>query len=173
MKGPGCPSRLIPNQRDGLCQHNMVDAIVWASIGISLAVFLSVIGAALGISIAAPAIAAAGTERPEIVSKSLIATILAEALAIYGLVVGLLSIFKLPNITAASTDSGFRLFFGGAIMGISAIAAGFGIGTSGGALASATAEKPELFSRAVVPLILAEALAIYAFVAALLLVLQA
>ena len=55
----------------------MTDAIVWASIGISLAVFLSVIGAALGISIAAPAIAAAGTERPEIVSKSLIATILA------------------------------------------------------------------------------------------------
>ncbi len=91
----------------------MTDAIVWASIGISLAVFLSVIGAALGISIAAPAIAAAGTERPEIVSKSLIATILAEALAIYGLVVGLLSIFKLPAAGAAalSSDSGFRLFF--------------------------------------------------------------
>jgi len=55
-------------------------------------------------------------------------------------------------------------------MGIAAVAAGIGIGTSGSALASATAEKPELFSRAVVPLILAEALAIYAFVAALLLV---
>jgi len=158
-----------------LCQLKMVDAIVWASIGISLAVFLSVIGAALGISIAAPAIAAAGTERPEIVSKALIATILAEALAIYGLVVGLLSIFKLPAAGAIplTSDSGFRLFFGGTIMGVAAIAAGFGIGTSGGALASATAEKPELFSRAVVPLILAEALAIYAFVAALLLVLQA
>src|SRR6266571_6676570 len=96
MKGPGCASLRTKNQRDGLCQLKMVDAIVWASIGISFAVFLSVIGAALGISIAAPAIAAAGTERPEIVSKSLIATILAEALAIYGLVVGLLSIFKLP-----------------------------------------------------------------------------
>jgi len=152
----------------------MTDALVWASIGISLAVFLSVIGAALGISIAAPAIAAAGTERPEIVSKSLIATILAEALAIYGLVVGLLSIFKLPTGGAVLADaSGFRLFFGGTIMGIAAIAAGFGIGTSGGALASSTAEKPELFSKAVVPLILAEALAIYAFVAALLLVLPA
>ena len=151
----------------------MVEPIVWASLGISLAVFLSVIGAAIGISIAAPAIAAAGTERPEIVSKSLIATILAEALAIYGLVVGLLSIFKLPNITATSIESGYRLFFSGSIMGIAAVAAGFGIGTAGGALASATAEKPELFSRVVVPLILAEALAIYAFVAALLLVLQA
>jgi V-type H+-transporting ATPase 21kDa proteolipid subunit len=151
----------------------MDDPIFWATLGVSLSVFLSVIGAALGISIAAPAIAGAGTERPEIVSKSLIATILAEALAIYGLVVGLLAIFKLPNIAATNIDSGFRLFFGGTIMGIAAIAAGIGIGTSGGAMASATAEKPELFSRTVVPLILAEALAIYAFVAALLLVLQA
>src|SRR2546428_5054682 len=151
------------------------EPIVYASLGVGLSVFLSVIGASIGISISAPAIAGAGTERPEIVSKSLIATILAEALAIYGLVVGLLSIFKLPTAGAAalSSDSGFRLFFGGSIMGVAAIAAGFGIGTSGGALASATAEKPELFSKAVVPLILAEALAIYAFVAALLLVLPA
>ncbi|HEY5620246.1 MAG TPA: hypothetical protein VIK88_01160 [Candidatus Bathyarchaeia archaeon] len=152
----------------------MVEPIVWAAMGIGLSVFLSVIGAALGISIAAPAIAGAGTERPEIVSKSLVAIILAEALGIYGLVVGLLAIFKLPTITAASdADAGFRLFFGGLTMGIAAIAAGVGIGTSGSAMASATAEKPELFSRTVVPLILAEALAIYAFVAALLLVLQA
>ena len=152
----------------------MVEPIVWAAMGIGLSVFLSVIGAALGISIAAPAIAGAGTERPEIVSKSLVAIILAEALGIYGLVVGLLAIFKLPTITATSdADAGFRLFFGGLTMGIAAIAAGVGIGTSGSAMASATAEKPELFSRTVVPLILAEALAIYAFVAALLLVLQA
>src|SRR5438093_7707575 len=151
------------------------EPIIYASIGVGLSVFLSVIGASIGISISAPAIAGAGTERPEIVSKSLIATILAEALAIYGLVVGLLSIFKLPaaGATPLTSDSGFRLFFGGSIMGVAAIAAGFAIGTSGGALASATAEKPELFSKAVVPLILAEALAIYAFVAALLLVLPA
>lgn len=156
-----------------MCEY-MVEPIVWAAMGIALSVFLSVIGAALGISIAAPAIAGAGTERPEIVSKSLVAIILAEALGIYGLVVGLLSIFKLPTITATSdADAGFRLFFGGLTMGIAAIAAGVGIGTSGSAMASATAEKPELFSRTVVPLILAEALAIYAFVAALLLVLQA
>lgn len=160
-----------------MCEY-MVEPIVWAAMGIGLSVFLSVIGAALGISIAAPAIAGAGTERPEIVSKSLVAIILAEALGIYGLVVGLLAIFKLPTITAipitaTSVDAGFRLFFGGLTMGIAAIAAGVGIGTSGSAMASATAEKPELFSRTVVPLILAEALAIYAFVAALLLVLQA
>jgi len=156
----------------------MVEPIVWAASGIGLSIVLSVIGAALGISISAPAIAGAGTERPETVSKTLIATILAEALAIYGLVVGLLSIFRLTSLTeagdpVAAANAGFRLFFGGLTMGIAAVAAGFGVGTSGAAMAAATAEKPELFSRTVVPLILSEALGIYAFVAALLLVLQA
>ncbi len=149
----------------------MVEAIIFAALGVSLSVLLSVIGAALGISIAAPAIAGAGTERPETVSRNLIATILAEALAIYGLVVGLLSLFA---ITDSLSDAGaFRIFAGGLTMGVSALGAGLGIGTSGGALASATAEKPELFSRVVVPLILSEALAIYALVVSLLLVLAA
>lgn len=151
----------------------MVEPIIWASLGVGLSVSLSVIGAAIGISISAPAIAGAGTERPETVSKTLIATILAEALAIYGLVVGLLSIFRLSDISATSIDEGFRLFVGGLTMGIAALGAGIGVGTSGGAMASSTAEKPELFSRTVVPLILSEALGIYGFVAALLLVLQA
>src|SRR5207253_36382 len=62
---------------------------------------------------------------------------------------------------------------GGLSVLLSAIGAGFGIGTSRSALAAATAEKPDIFSRAVITLILAEALAIYALVTALLLVLQA
>lgn len=147
----------------------MVEPVIWAALGVSLSVLLSVIGAALGISISAPAIAGAGTERPEIVSKSLIATILAEALAIYGLVVGLLSLFAItPSL---SPEKAFRIFSSGLTMGVAALGAGLGIGTSGAAMASATAEKPELFSRTVVPLILSEALAIYALVVSLLLVL--
>ncbi len=54
-------------------------------------------------------------------------------------------------------------------MGAAALGAGFGIGAAGSAMASATAEKPEIFSRAVISLILAEALAIYALVTGLLL----
>ncbi len=147
------------------------DTILFAGLGVSLSLLLSVIGAALGISISAPAIAGAGTERPETVSRNLIATILAEALAIYGLVVGLLSLFAItPTL---SSDGAFRIFSGGLTMGVAAVGAGLGIGTSGAALASATAEKPELFSRTVVPLILSEALAIYALVVSLLLVLAA
>jgi F0F1-type ATP synthase membrane subunit c/vacuolar-type H+-ATPase subunit K len=125
----------------------------------------------MGIGISGPAIAGAGVERPEVMFKTFIATILAEALAIYGLVVGLLSVFHITN--ALSLAGSVRIFAGGLTMGAAALGAGFGIGTSGSALAAATAEKPEIFSRAVITLILAEALAIYALVTALLLVLQA
>src|SRR5207245_1111186 len=100
--------------------------------------------------------------------KTFIATILAEALAIYGLVVGLLSIFAIPALT--TIEGGTRIFAAGLTMGAASLGAGFGIGAAGSAMASATAEKPDIFSRAVISLILAEALAIYALVTALLLV---
>src|SRR5438445_11507961 len=114
------------------------EPIIYASVGVGLSVFLSVIGASIGISISAPAIAGAGTERPEIVAKSLIATILAEAIAIYGLVVGLLSSFRLTSLTAADTDIAFRIFANGLRSAIAAIAAGVAIGTSESDLAQAT-----------------------------------
>src|SRR5256712_13967392 len=121
------------------------EPIIYASVGVGLGVFLSVIGASIGISISAPAIAGAGTERPEIVSKSLIATILAEAIAIYGLVFGLLSIFRLIHLTAADTDIAFRIFAGGLIMGIAAVAAGDRGGEKGVALASIHTTKAAIF----------------------------
>src|SRR5438093_3730361 len=140
----------------------------WASLGAGLAVLLSAIGARMGIGLSGPAIAGAGVERPEVMLKTFIATILAEALAIYGLVVGLLSVFAIPNLT--TIEGGTRIFSAGLTIGAASLGAGFGIGAAGGAMASATAEKPEIFSRAVLSLILAEALAIYALVTALLLV---
>lgn len=139
--------------------------------GAGLSVLLSAIGAGIGIGISGPAIAGAGVERPEVMFRTFIATILAEALAIYGLVVGLLSVSAVNS--GVSLEGAARIFAGGLTMGAAALGAGFGIGTSGSAMASATAEKPEIFSRAVISLILAEALAIYALVTALLLVVQA
>lgn len=142
-----------------------------AALGAGLSVLLSAIGAGMGIGISGPAIAGAGVERPEVMFKTFIATILAEALAIYGLVVGLLSVFAITS--SLTLESASRIFAGGLTMGAAALGAGFGIGTSGSAMASATAEKPDIFSRAVISLILAEALAIYALVTALLLILAA
>jgi len=156
----------------------MADPIFWASLGVSLSIFLAAIGAGLGIGITGPGVAGATTERPEVFARSFIAVVLAGALAIYGLVVALLAVFKLPAIASATdatlaANSAFRIFAAGLAMGGGALGAGFGIGTSGSAMASATAEKSELYSKVVIPVILSEALAIYSLIIALLLVLQA
>lgn len=128
----------------------------------------SVIGAAIGISLSAPAIAGAGTEKPEVVSKNLISIILAEALAIYGLVVSLLAVSRLADVK--TTEQAFRIFSAGLTMGVAAMAAGVGIGTSGSAMAAATVERPELFSKTVIGIIFSEALAIYALVVSLMMI---
>jgi F0F1-type ATP synthase membrane subunit c/vacuolar-type H+-ATPase subunit K len=156
----------------------VADPILFAGLGVGLSISLAAIGAGLGIGITGPGVAGATTEKPEVFARSFIAVVLAEALAIYGLVVALLAVFKLPSI-ASSTDavaagnSAFRIFAAGIAMGGGALGAGFGIGTTGSAMASATAEKSELYSRVVIPVILSEALAIYSLIIALLLVLQA
>jgi ATP synthase proteolipid subunit len=156
----------------------MLDPIFWASLGISLSILLAAIGAGLGIGLSGPGVAGAITEKPEIFARSFIAVVLAEALAIYGLVVALLAVFKLPALVnpanpVAAADSAFRIFAAGLAVGGGALGAGFGIGTSGSAMAAATAEKSELYSRVLIPVILSEALAIYSLIIALLLVLQA
>ncbi len=50
----------------------------WAGLGAGLSVLLSAIGAGLGIGISGPAIAGAGVERPEVMLKTFIATILPD-----------------------------------------------------------------------------------------------
>jgi V-type H+-transporting ATPase 21kDa proteolipid subunit len=160
----------------------VADPILFAGLGVGLSISLAAIGAGLGIGITGPGVAGATTEKPEVFARSFIAVVLAEALAIYGLVVALLAVFKLPTIVTNAADpataatalnSAFRIFAAGIAMGGGALGAGFGIGTTGSAMASATAEKSELYSRVVIPVILSEALAIYSLIIALLLVLQA
>lgn len=129
------------------------------SLGIILATGMSAAGASFGIITSATAMAGAGTERPEILAKSLIAIVLAEAVAIYGLLASFLLVGKLGTIT--TMEAGIRALAAGAISGISALAAGICIGYSGSAMTSAAAEKPETFAKNVVAVVLAEAIAIY------------
>src|SRR5437879_13844589 len=102
MKDQDRHSRPTKNRQVGPC-NQVVDCATltsvtlcptfWAGLGGGLSVLLSAIGAGMGIGISGPAIAGAGVERPEVMFKTCIATILAEAVAIYELVVGLLSLF--------------------------------------------------------------------------------
>lgn len=57
------------------------------------------------------------------------------------------------------------------VMGLSAIGSGYAIAVTGAAAAGATAEKPEVFGKVLIFVALAEALAIYGLVVALMIIL--
>jgi len=139
-------------------------------LSVVITVLLSSLGATLGITWSSSAIAGAGSEKPETASRNIISVVLAEALAIYGLIIGLLLILKMGSID--SLPKAFTAFSAGCIMGFSALMAGVGIGSCGRALALGTARRPEIFSKLVLGVVLSEAIGLYGLVAALLLLMK-
>jgi V/A-type H+-transporting ATPase subunit K len=69
--------------------------------------------------------------------------------------------------TTAVTDVSSKLLAAGLALGLAAIGAGYGIGQSGAAAVAASAEKPQVRTTALIFVALAEAIAIYGFVLAL------
>lgn len=144
-----------------------MDPSVMASTGAAVSIIVSAIGASYAIASCAPALASVTSEKPELGSKLLIAIILGEALAIYGLLIAFMIISRLPVIT--TEEAGLRGLLAGISMGGSAIAAGVGISYCGPALMTATVEKPESYTINILGLVLSEALAIYGLLIAFML----
>ncbi|MBS7641887.1 MAG: hypothetical protein QW374_06685 [Candidatus Bathyarchaeia archaeon] len=128
------------------------------------------IGAIYAITTVGTTMAGAGTEKPEILTKALIAVVLAEAIAIYGLLTSFMLVTKIPTITTLA-DS-YKALIASLIMGISGLSAAIGIARSGSAMAGAMLERPETFSKNVVGVVLAEAIAIYGLLVAFMLIAQ-
>lgn len=151
-----------------------ISPLTLAIFGAALSIGLSAIGAGVGISIAGAGTAGAGTKRPEVLAKSLISIVLAEALAIYGLLISFMIIMRLDVVVAvnAGFEGGFICLAAGLAMGLSALGAGFAIGYCGSAMSSAIAERPEVFSKTVIGVVLGEALAIYGLLIAFMILMQ-
>jgi len=144
----------------------LLELLKYSSIAVS--VTLPSFGAIIGMSWSMPAISGAGTEKPESISRNLYSVILAEALAIYGVIVGLLLIFKMDSIT--TFPSAISALSAGLTVGLATLAAGFGIGVCGRSVATASARRPEVTTKLLLGVILSEAIGIYGLIAALLLV---
>ncbi|QQG49590.1 MAG: ATPase [archaeon] len=73
----------------------------------------------------------------------------------------------LPNPAAAqtpgTTSSGEKFLAAGIAFGLAALGAGVGVGTSGSAAIAAVTEKAEVRTTALIFVVLAEAIAIYGF----------
>ena len=105
----------------------------WATVGVALALGLSIIGAAWGILLTGSTLIGASVKAPRINSKNLISIIFCEAVAIYGVIIAIILIGKFKINEEATTiselnrqlKSGFNMFSVGLIVGISNLVCGF------------------------------------------------
>jgi V-type H+-transporting ATPase proteolipid subunit len=146
-----------------------MDQVITGLLGVLLSSCVPIAGAAYGIITAGISMAGAGTERPEIVTRLLLAVVLAEAIGIYGLLTSIMLIGKLSTILV-SYEASMKGLTAGAVMAACGLMASIAIAYTGSAMAGAGVEKPEIVTRTLLAVVLAEALAIYGLLISIMLI---
>lgn len=121
------------------------------------------------VSISLSALNGTITEKPDTFAKLLIPVVLGEAVAIYVMLVSFIILSSEGNPT---WNFAVKALCAGAITGLTGMASGIGIAGTGSAMAGALAEEPTLFSKSMIPVVLAEAVAIYGLLIAFMLLMQ-
>jgi len=146
-----------------------INPYLFAAIGISAAIGLSVIGAAWGIFITGSSLAGAAIKQPRITSKNLISIIFCEAVAIYGVIVAIILQTKVEyaprmadgSYSQKSMYSGYAILASGLTVGFANLACGICVGTVGSSCALADAQNPTLFVKILVIEIFGSALGLF------------
>ncbi|MCS7366337.1 MAG: hypothetical protein NDF52_00460 [archaeon YNP-WB-062] len=146
-----------------------MDQVVAGLLGVLLSSSIPVAGASYGIITTGVSMAGAGTERPELIARLLLPLVLAEAIAIYGLLISIMLLGKLP-IMMTSYEASMKGFTAGGIMAICGLMASIAIAYTGSAMAGAGVERPEIITRILLAVVLAEALAIYGLLISIMLI---
>lgn len=162
-----------------------INPIMLAQIGVASVLSFSIIGAGWGIYNTGVSLVGAVLWKPEIRSKNLLSILFCEAIAIYGLIISMVLRSLVGDLPSSYTDpeggysltpcdastlptflqGGFAIFAAGVAVGLSCLASGVTVGVLGSGVCLAHADNSSLFVKLFICEIFAEAIALIALIA--------
>jgi len=154
------------------CLFYQINPFAWAYLGIGLAIGLSITGAAWGIYLTGTSLLGAAVKAPRIRSKNLVSVIFCEAVGIYGVIMAIIMISRVPSscywetglATTCNCDTiakGYAIFTTGLSVGLANLCCGLAVGITGSGCALADAQESSLFVKILIVEIFGSALGLF------------